>query len=131
MFYYLNTFFSWMLGLTNHSSTSSATFELYEDLLGEYRFLLRAGNDEIILVSEGYATKWGAKKGIRSVKRNASDEISYERKTAKNGQFMFNLRADNYEVIGTSELYASAYNRDQGIQSVKRNAPNADIVDLS
>lgn len=44
---------------------------------------------------------------------------------------MFNLKASNGQVIGTSESYESAPARDNGIESVKTNAPTADIVDLT
>ncbi|WP_446680586.1 YegP family protein [Camelimonas abortus] len=43
---------------------------------------------------------------------------------------MFNLKAANGQVIGTSELYESAASRDKGIESVKKNAPDAQLVDL-
>jgi len=48
-------------------------FELYTDKAGKYRFRLKAGNGEIIAVSEAYESKAGATNGIDSVKRNASD----------------------------------------------------------
>ena len=44
---------------------------------------------------------------------------------------MFNLKATNGQVIGTSESYESASSRDNGIESVKTNAPNAEIIDLT
>ena len=47
-------------------------FELYEDKSGGYRFRLKAGNGEIIAVSESYKSKAGAENGIKSVKTNAS-----------------------------------------------------------
>ncbi|MEV4666271.1 YegP family protein [Microbacterium sp. LWO12-1.2] len=46
-------------------------FELYTDKSGEYRFRLKAGNDEVIATSEGYSSKSGALDGIASVQRNA------------------------------------------------------------
>jgi hypothetical protein len=48
-------------------------FELYQDGRGEYRFRLKAGNGEIIAVSEGYKSKAGALNGIESVRSNAPD----------------------------------------------------------
>lgn len=48
-------------------------FELYTDKAGKYRFRLKAGNGEIIAVSEAYESKAGATNGIESVKRNAQD----------------------------------------------------------
>ncbi|MET4783469.1 YegP family protein [Glaciihabitans sp. UYNi722] len=48
-------------------------FELYEDKGGQYRFRLKAGNGEVIAVSEAYSSKASAKNGIDSVKTNAPD----------------------------------------------------------
>lgn len=96
---------------------------------GEFQFNLKAGNGEIILASEGYSAKTSALKGIDSVKRNAADDNRYDRKESKNGKFFFNLKARNGQIIGTSEMYESASGRDKGIESVKRNAPDAIIDD--
>lgn len=49
----------------------AAKFELYKDKAGEYRFRLKAGNGQVIAVSEGYRTKTSALNGINSVKQNA------------------------------------------------------------
>jgi uncharacterized protein YegP (UPF0339 family) len=46
-------------------------FELYEDKSGGFRFRLKAGNGEVIAVSESYKTKAGAINGIESIKTNA------------------------------------------------------------
>ena len=48
-------------------------FELYTDRRDEYRFRLKAGNGEVIAVSEGYKSKRGALGGIESVRKNAPD----------------------------------------------------------
>jgi uncharacterized protein len=106
-------------------------FELYRDKAGEFRFRLKAGNGQIILASEGYSTKASALNGIESVTKNAADDARYERKESKSGKPMFNLLAANHQVIGTSELYESAGARDNGIESVKKNAPEADVVDMT
>ena len=68
-------------------------------------------------------------KGIASVKENAPKDERYERKTAKSGSPMFNLKAANGQVIGTSETYSSESARDNGIASVKTNAPAATTED--
>ncbi|RLM94752.1 MULTISPECIES: HVO_2922 family protein [Halobellus] len=52
----------------------TATFEVYEDQAGQYRWRLVHSNGNIIADSgEGYATKQKAKQGIESVKQNAPD----------------------------------------------------------
>ncbi|WP_299355069.1 YegP family protein [uncultured Shimia sp.] len=106
-------------------------FELYTDKAGEYRFRLKAGNGEIILASEGYKQRASAENGIASVQKNASEDARYERKETKSGKHMFNLKATNGQVIGTSESYESTSGRDNGIASVMKNAPGAETKDLT
>jgi uncharacterized protein YegP (UPF0339 family) len=97
-----------------------------------FYFNLKATNGETILVSEGYTTKANCKNGISSVKTNSPTDSNYDRLPANNGQYYFNLKsAHNGQVIGTSEMYVSTQGRDNGIESVKRNAPTADVVDLT
>lgn len=104
-------------------------FELYQDKAGEYRFRLKAANGEIILASEGYKQKASAENGIESVRKNAQLDERFERKVAASGQPMFNLKASNGQVIGTSETYSSEAARDKGVESVKTNAPDAKLDD--
>ena len=106
-------------------------FELYKDKRGEFRFRLKATNGQIILASEGYKAKPSAKNGIESVMTSAPDEARYDRKETKGGQFMFNLKATNGQVIGTSESYKTEKARDNGIASVMKNAPGAKVDDQS
>jgi uncharacterized protein YegP (UPF0339 family) len=94
---------------------------------GEYQFNLQAGNGEVILTSEGYTTRAACENGIASVRTNAPVDARYERKQSTNGKYYFNLKATNGQVIGTSEMYESASGRDNGIESVKRNAPVATV----
>lgn len=109
----------------------SGKFELYKDAAGEFRFRLKAGNGQNILASEGYTTKTSCENGIDSVKVNAPDDSKYERKETAAGKHMFNLKAGNHQVIGTSQSYESVASRDNGIESVKTNAPTAKIDDLT
>ena len=46
----------------------------------------------------------------------------FECKPASGGQFMFNLKAGNHEVILTSELYTTKAACSGGIESVRKNA---------
>lgn len=93
----------------------------------EYQFNLKAGNGEPILTSEGYSTKQNCENGIESVRKNSQDDSKYEKLTAKNGKLYFNLKATNGQVIGTSEMYDSESGRNNGIASVKENAPKATV----
>lgn len=93
------------------------------------KFDLKAGNGQVILTSEVYTTKAACQNGIESVKKNAPEDARYERKDSSSGKPMFNLKATNGQVIGTSELYESVAARDNGIESVKKNAPDAEVVE--
>lgn len=106
-------------------------FEIKKRKSGEFQFDLKAGNGQIILSSEGYTTKENCKKGVESVKKNSQVDTRFEKLEAKNGKPYFTLKATNGQVIGTSEMYESIANRDSGIASVKKNAHDAEVVDLT
>jgi uncharacterized protein len=97
----------------------------------EFQFNLKASNGEVILTSQGYTTKAHCMKGIESVKHNASDPSKFERLISENGKPYFNLKAANGEVIGTSQMYESEAACMHGVESVRNNAPDAGIEDLS
>lgn len=98
---------------------------------GQYVFNLLAGNGQSILRSEAYQTKASCLNGIESVKKNGPEDGRYERKESTNGKPYFNLKAGNGQVIGTSELYESVASRENGIESVKKNAPDAVTEDTT
>jgi len=94
---------------------------------GEYQFNLKSGNGEIILTSEGYKAKKSCLNGIESVRKNSQLEARFVLLAAKNGKLYFNLKAVNGQIIGTSEMYNEESGRKNGIASVKKNAPGAEI----
>ena len=47
------------------------------------------------------------------------------------GKFRFRLKAGNGEIIASSEAYNSEASAQNGIESVKTNAPTAQIQDLT
>lgn len=94
---------------------------------GELQFNLKADNGQVILTSEGYKSRASCENGIESVKQNSTRDQAYERKTSSNGKPYFNLKAANGQVIGTSEMYESTAALENGIASVKKNAPGATV----
>jgi len=106
-------------------------FVLFKDQGSEYRFRLQAKNGETILASEGYTTKQNCQNVIASVKVHSPNDSNYQRLTATNGQYYFTLRANNNEIIGVSEMYTTTAGRDNGIEAVKRDAPDAPTEDRS
>ncbi len=106
-------------------------FEITTRKNGEFQFNLKAGNGQVILTSEGYKSKAACNNGIESVRTNSQDDSRFKRLEAKNGKPYFNLLAGNHQVIGSSEMYESVSSRENGVESVKKNAPDASIEDLS
>ena len=94
-----------------------------------YRFNLKADNGQTILTSETYTSKSACLNGVESVKTNAGQDNNYDRKTSANNKHYFNLKARNGQIIGTSEMYETSQGRDNGIESVKSNAPAASVVE--
>jgi uncharacterized protein YegP (UPF0339 family) len=106
-------------------------FEIKQSTNGKHYFHLKAGNGQIILSSELYETKSATENGIESVKTNAPNNDRYERLTSTNGSPYFVLKASNGQVIGKSEMYNSASAMENGIDSVKTNAPASETVDIT
>lgn len=94
---------------------------------GEFQFVLKAGNGQVILGSEGYKTKAACLNGIESVRKNSQVDARFDRLEAKNGKPYFNLKATNGQIIGNSEMYESVSARENGVASVAKNAPDATI----
>lgn len=94
---------------------------------GEFQFNLKADNGQVILTSEGYTTRAACENGIESVRKNSPDDARYERKKSSNNKDYFNLKSSNGQIIGTSEMYESSSAMENGIASVKKNAPSASV----
>jgi uncharacterized protein YegP (UPF0339 family) len=106
------------------------------------KFDLKAGNGEVIATSEVYTTEAACLNGINSVKTNCVGEVEdqtvegfekvkhpkFEVFTDKAGEFRFNLKAKNGEIIASSEGYKTKASCLNGVESVKKNAPEAEIV---
>ncbi len=94
-------------------------FVLSKNTNGQYYFRLRADNGQSLLVSEGYISKAGCMNAVNLAKVNAKDESRYDKRTAPNGKYYFNLKATNGQIIGTSEIYETAAARDNAIKTVQ------------
>ncbi|WAM45690.1 YegP family protein [Edwardsiella piscicida] len=105
-------------------------YEIKRTLNGRFHFNLKAGNGEVILSSEMYASHASVENGILSVQTNAVEDAQYEL-CCEGEQPYFLLKAKNHQVIGHSEHYSSENAARKGIQSVKKNAQTRDIRDLS
>ena len=107
------------------------------------KFDLKATNGQVILTSEVYTTEAACRKGIESIMKNApaanvenQTEEGYETLTHpkfemyedKAGEFRFRLKATNGQIIAVSEGYKAEASCLNGIESVKKNAPEAPVV---
>ena len=108
------------------------------------KFDLKAGNGEVIATSEVYASEAACKNGVESVRKNApvaavenqtvegyatEKHPKFEVYTDKAGEFRFRLKATNGQVIAVSEGYKAVASCLNGIESVKKNAPEAEVVE--
>ena len=109
----------------------SGTFELFKTKNDKFMFNLKAGNGQIILTSQMYEAKSGSLQGIESVKSNATLDDRFERAMSQSDEPYFNLKAANGQVVGRSQTYSSNSAMENGINSVKQNAPEAQIIDIT
>ena len=106
------------------------------------KFALKATNGQVIATSEVYGSKAACENGIESVRKNApiaafEDQTvegfetaanpKFEMYKDKGGEFRFRLKARNGQIIATSEGYSSKASCENGIESVRKNAPQAEI----
>ncbi len=96
----------------------------------EYQFTLKAENGQIIFHSSLYPTKRDALDGISLAKDGSPDRCKYERKTATNGKFYFNLKSSTNQIIGASQLYTSESGMENGIKNVKEHIAIAQIKEI-
>lgn len=106
------------------------------------KFDLKAGNGQVIATSEVYASKAVCGKGVESVRKNAPiakledrteegfrtlTNPKFELYRDKAGSYRFRLKARNGEIILISDSYTSKAACENGIESVRKNAPAAEI----
>lgn len=106
------------------------------------KFDLKATNGQGIATSEVYDSRAACISGIESVRKNApsarvEDQTVSGYKTVSNpkfelygdksGQYRFRLRARNGKVIAISEGYTTKAACENGIESVQRNAAEAEV----
>ena len=110
----------------------------------EYTFVLKATNGQVILeAGETFSSLASCKNSIESVKKNALAHVEdqtvegfetvthpkYELYTDKAGEYRWRLKARNGEPIGKSEGYKAKDSALNGIASVGKNAPDAEVIE--
>ncbi|MFU1782061.1 HVO_2922 family protein [Haloarcula japonica] len=133
------------VGIETGTAASKATFEVYTDNTGDYRWRLVHQNRNIIADSgQGYASKQKVKQGLESVRNNAPDayvidqskdeevpeghgsNATFELFEDAGEKWRWRLRHDNGNIIADSgQGYSSKKKATQGLQSVQKNTPRA------
>jgi uncharacterized protein YegP (UPF0339 family) len=122
----------------NVAEDGNAEFEVYEDSGGEYRWRLVHRNGNIIADSgEGYASESGATDAVERIRSYAPVAHALDIGTAAfeiykdtADEWRWRLRHRNGNILADSgEGYAERRNVEDAINSVKLNAPNADVAD--
>jgi uncharacterized protein YegP (UPF0339 family)/uncharacterized surface protein with fasciclin (FAS1) repeats len=128
----------------------AGVFEIISDSVGRLRFHLKAANGQIIAVSQSYGTKESALVGIASIKKNTpiaktidlttgepmpekqagiAQDPAFEIQFNAPDRYRFHLKAANGQIIAVSQSYLSKQSAENGIASMKTNAPMAKIID--
>ena len=106
-------------------------FEIKQSANGKFHFNLKAGNGQIILSSEMYESKSACQNGVESVRKNGGDAGRFEKRASAKGDPYFIIKSGNGQEIGRSEMYSSDAACQNGIDSVMKNAPDAEVVDTT
>jgi uncharacterized protein YegP (UPF0339 family) len=110
--------------------------EVFEDAAGEYRWRLVTSSDEILADSgEGYGTESAARDAVGRFRKYAPaaetldyTDAAFELYEDNAGEYRWRLLHENGQIIADSgQGYASRTGAIEGIQSVKRNAPTAEV----
>ena len=106
-------------------------------------FNLKANNGQVIATSEIYNSDAACRNGIESVRKNApiapienqtvegfqkEKHPKFEVYLDKAGEYRFRLKATNGQIIAVGESYKALSSCLNGIESIKKNAPDAEIV---
>lgn len=106
------------------------------------RFNLLAGNGQVIAVSQQYSDENACLTGIESVRSSCTAPVEdqtvenfevlanpkFEVYLDKAGEYRFRLKASNGQIVATGEGYKQMSGCLSGIESVRKNAVDAELV---
>ena len=108
-----------------------------------FKFDLKANNGEVIATSEVYTSESACRNGIESVRKNAvpagiEDQTKEGFETLKHpkfevyldkaGEYRFRLKATNGQIIAVGEGYKALASCLNGIESIRKNAAENNVV---
>ncbi len=83
-----------------------------------------------LLKSENYKAKDSASKGIKSVKKNCTEDKRYVLKESSNGMYFFNVKSANGQVVATSAMYPTVEDRTAAINNIKAHVPECIVEEM-
>lgn len=119
-------------------TTGMATFEIYQDNGGEYRWRLTSGSDLIADSGEGYSSKSGVREAVDRVQKDAGNADVLEAGTPhfevfedRGGEWRWRMIASNGRIVADSgEGYSSKSAARRAIENVQSDAEVADVTDI-
>ncbi len=128
------------IGSLKTAAATRARFATEATDSGEFYFTLHASNGKLLALSETYASKAGADKGIDAVMRTAktatggaaaAGEPIFETFKGQDGKYYFHLRANNGQIVLASQAYGTKSSASKGVTSVKKNGVDASRFTLA
>lgn len=105
-----------------------ARFTVFEGADGRFFFNLRAKNGQIVLQSQGYTTEAAAYNGTFSVANYGTNSARYDIRQSASGAYYFNIKAENGQVVGTSQTYSSKSSAVRGRDAVMAVLPGIELL---
>lgn len=87
----------------------------------EYYFRLTSESGQVLLKSVRFNDRKEVEEIFRDLNNIQNKQYAFERKTNHNGKFLFNLKAENGQLIGSSQLYSSEAGMENGIKNLKNS----------
>jgi uncharacterized protein YegP (UPF0339 family) len=108
------------------------TFEVYQDAKDQYRWRLNAANGKSLATSgQGYKAKADCMNGVKRIQSDAGSKLKFEVYEDKKKEHRFRIIAANGQTIGSSsEGYKAKADAEKAIESIKKGAKTAEVVEV-
>ena len=105
--------------LDKREAATGARTEVLVGATGKFRFNVHAKNGQIILSSEHYTTEAAAYNGAFAVQSEGQDPAAYTLKQNSAGGFYFTVKAQNGQIVGTSQQYTTKSSAQSAMTSLQ------------
>ena len=110
------------------AATAGKRAEIGAGQSGQFHFNFHAGNGQIVLSSESYTTEAAAYNGAFAVQQDGQNPAAYTVHESASGSFYFTVRADNGQIIGTSQQYSTKSNAQAGASALVKLLPSIIVL---